>query len=336
MKYRQKHSILGLIPLFEVMSQLGVDPEPLLNRHGIDLDSLSGAALVDHSAEQDIIRDALACTDDPLFGLRVGSQSTFASYGTFALLMMTASTYREAVEASVQFQALSLLLMKYSLHYEKDFFEVRYALPEAKPEILPFIVDRDFAGTVVFFNELINEPRAYQMTAGVARPAPGRALRNAYQRLSGMEVVFDQPYSWFRLPNQLLSERLKHGNPLAHKLYRMQAQELLHRIYPQDEDIVSRVSQILSSYERRYPTAKEVATVLTMSERSLRRKLDSVGSSYRQLLDERRRERALALLVAEEYAVSELAEALGYAESASFLRAFRRWTGTTPRRYLRQ
>lgn len=335
MKSRRKHSILGLIPLCEVMSQLGVDPEPLLTRHRIDLSSLSGTALIDQDVELNIIKDALALIDDPLLGLKVGSQSTFASFGTFALLVMTAPSFREAVQTSVQFQALSLLLMTYSLHFEADYFELRYALPDADPDVLPYVADRDFAGTLVFINELAQDPGAYPLSAGVARPLPGRELRAAYRRMAPMTIQFDQPYTWFRLPNKLLSERLKHGNPLAHKLYRVQAQELLRRFYPEHDDLVSQVRQIIAGYDSHFPTAREVAEMVDMSERSLRRKLDDAGRSYRELLDAHRKKRALTLLMTEPKQVSELAEALGYTEPASFLRAFRRWTGTTPKLYRR-
>ena len=74
---------------------------------------------------------------------------------------------------------------------------------------------------------------------------------------------------------------------------------------------------------------------LNLSERTLRRKLDAVQVSYRSLLDEHRKERALSMLVSRSASIQQMAEALGYAEDASFLRAFKRWTGLTPRQYLR-
>jgi AraC-like DNA-binding protein len=50
-------------------------------------------------------------------------------------------------------------------------------------------------------------------------------------------------------------------------------------------------------------------------------------------VDELGKEMALALLRDRDVAVDEVTFLLGYAENATFQRAFRRWTGTTPRRF---
>ena len=205
MNSSKKQSILGLIPLFEVMSSLNVDPETVLQNHDLDISSLSGSALIARELEFQIIEDACRLIDDPLFGLKVGSQSTFTSYGTFALLVMTAPTFRDACQTSVQFQELSLLFMHLSLHFEKDYFEMRYALPNTAPEIQPFIADRDFAGTFGFINELMDDTDSDMIQCGIARPKPDRNLLKAYQSIGKFELLFDQAYSWIRLSNKFLN-----------------------------------------------------------------------------------------------------------------------------------
>lgn len=332
----KKQSILGLIPLFEVMGEYGIDPELILSNHYLDLSSLSGTALIPCELEFKIIADALSLIDDPLFGLKVGSQSSFTSYGTFALLVMTAPTFREACQTSVQFQDLSLLFTRMSMHVEHDFYELRYSMPPTLPSILPFIADRDFAGTFNFINEVIDEQEIAYIECGIARPKPGPELLRAYQKITNLKLNFDQSHSWFRVPNRLLNQKLKHNNPLAHKVYRVQAQEMLRKFYPDNEDIGIQVQQLLAGYDSRYPDAEEVAKAFGVSERTLRRKLEKANLSYRQVLDAHRQQRALTLLSNGNITLSQLAEDIGYSELASFLRAFKRWTGTSPKRYLNQ
>ena len=72
-----------------------------------------------------------------------------------------------------------------------------------------------------------------------------------------------------------------------------------------------------------------------MSPRTLRRKLTEAGTSYRALQDEVRQALAEELLSTGALTVSDVALRLGYAEAASFIRAFKRWTGRTPSAYLR-
>ena len=105
----KKQSILGLIPLFKAIEEQGKDPEELLTRRGLSFEHMSGAAVIDQGLELAIVSDAIDLLADPILGVKVGSQVTFTSYGTFALLLMTAPTFLETLKVGVQFQSLSLL-----------------------------------------------------------------------------------------------------------------------------------------------------------------------------------------------------------------------------------
>lgn len=69
------------------------------------------------------------------------------------------------------------------------------------------------------------------------------------------------------------------------------------------------------------------------SGRTLRRRLQAVGSSYQQLLDELRFDHAKHLLAEAQLPVYRIAELLGFSETASFRHAFIRWSGVPPREF---
>jgi len=334
-KVQKKQSILGLIPLFKVIEEQGKDPEELLRRRGLSLAKMSGAAVIDQDLELDIVSEAIEMLDDPILGIKVGHQVTFTSYGTYAMLLMSAPTFLETLKIGVQFQSLSLLFSHMTLHIDQDFIELRYTLPEASPKLKQFIADRDLMGTYIFVRELIEQPKDYFMGAGTVREKPTGRTLNAYQQYIDFDLQFDQAYNWIRLPRAILNLKQKYGNHLAHQLYKVQAYELLRKFYPDAEDIVAQTQQIIEGYGAHYPTVPEVANMFGVSERTYRRKLDEAKTSYRTLLDEHKRNRCLDMLSQKNISVNELADVLGYAESASFLRAFKRWTGTTPKRYKR-
>lgn len=78
--------------------------------------------------------------------------------------------------------------------------------------------------------------------------------------------------------------------------------------------------------------AHRVATLLQVSERTLRRRLQEQGTSYQDLVDEIRCELALELLQKERGLTNDrISQKLGYSSPTSFNRAFRRWTGRAPR-----
>ena len=328
----RKNSILGLVPLFRELENRGYDPEEVLGQQGLSLESLTGAAHISHELELSIIAKALELIDDPLLGMKVGSQVSFTAYGTYAMLLMTAPNLLEATRAGVQFQSLSLLFTQMSVHQEGDFLELRYTLPETHTnELKQFIADRDLIGTYGFLREVLDIAGLHALRAGTARVAPQDL--DSYHQFIQTPIKFEQPYNWFRIPRHLLLQKQKHGNQWAYKLYRAQAFELLRKFYPNDGDIVARIRLVIEGYHTRLPTAANVAATLGMSERTLRRKLDESEVSFRQLIETHQKQRALTLLESGIHSVNQLSESLGYAEPASFLRAFKRWTGTTPRLY---
>ncbi len=69
---------------------------------------------------------------------------------------------------------------------------------------------------------------------------------------------------------------------------------------------------------------------LAVSPATLRRRLQAEGTSYRHLKDAVRRDAAISALTAGHEPIAELAARMGFSEDTAFLRAFRRWTGTTP------
>ena len=80
-------------------------------------------------------------------------------------------------------------------------------------------------------------------------------------------------------------------------------------------------------------TQDEAASSQNMSLRTLQRRLEEEGLSFRVLVDQTRANRAESLLADDRYALSEIAYQCGFSEQASFSRAFKRWFGTTPSQY---
>jgi len=95
-------------------------------------------------------------------------------------------------------------------------------------------------------------------------------------------------------------------------------------------------AEIARQMELGHCTLERVASSLRMPPRSLQRRLQAEGLSFRGLLDEWRRARALSLVNNSRLPLSEVSEALGYSEQSVFTQAFRRWYGGTPHRFRTQ
>lgn len=77
-------------------------------------------------------------------------------------------------------------------------------------------------------------------------------------------------------------------------------------------------------------TLESLAARLQLEPRSLQRRLQQDGTSFRNLMDDWRRTRALSLVTQTRLPLSEVTQALGYADQSVFSRAFQRWYGDSP------
>ena len=92
-------------------------------------------------------------------------------------------------------------------------------------------------------------------------------------------------------------------------------------------------NMIKKSVNDKFPTFEETANKLGFSTATLRRRLRAEGTSYQSIKDSVRRDTAIYYLSQRSMSVDEVAWLAGFSEPTSFFRAFKRWTGTSPRAY---
>jgi AraC-like DNA-binding protein len=101
-------------------------------------------------------------------------------------------------------------------------------------------------------------------------------------------------------------------------------------------DVLRRVRAMLLAGPNGYPSPVMLAERLHMTPRTFRRRLQEQGFSYQQLLEEARRRDSCQLLRDPEREIRRISDQLGYLNPANFTRAFKSWTGMTPREWRQQ
>jgi AraC-like DNA-binding protein len=105
--------------------------------------------------------------------------------------------------------------------------------------------------------------------------------------------------------------------------------------YRRDRLLVQRVRQALAAHPAQTHGADALAALLNVSPRTLHRQLKEEGASLQALKDEVRRARALDLLLRTHRPIKQVAEAAGFQNEKSFMRAFKTWTGQSPAEFRR-
>ena len=105
-------------------------------------------------------------------------------------------------------------------------------------------------------------------------------------------------------------------------------------VEPVPDSFGQQLSKLLLPYVGNIVLNKAVVAEITgFSPRTLQRRLGSEGTSFSQLIDQTRHQRAFAMPAESDNRLIDIALVLGYKDAPSFTRAFRRWTGISPREY---
>lgn len=147
-----------------------------------------------------------------------------------------------------------------------------------------------------------------------------------HKQLFRCRLRFGMPVMQAVLSAAHLQVRMASAEPTLGKLLEQQADAMLEKL-PRAHDVATSVRSLFCAEQNlREASAARIAQRLGMSFRTLARKLDDEGTSYRALLDDLR-EHAARHDLKSTVSIADIADRLGFASTQSFHRAFRRWTG---------
>lgn len=307
--------------LIRYLASEGVDVAPIIN------DSRFATA----DRQQRLYRLAVfgkKATSDELLGLKIGKRAPLSAFGVLGHAMLGASTLRQMLQINLKnmriFQAHPANAA--SLGNRAGRVYLTYLHPIRLRGFSSFVPD-------LYFSSILQSMRAVGCdTDGMQLELDySPADKAAYVRELGIPVKFGMTKCRLSAPIETMDAALP-GKFSTHSqsLLRL-AENALAKIKSKD-DLHERIIEIMTT-ESRGLRASEVANILNISERSLRRKLRQGGSSFTNLSTDLHSELARTYL--SEMPVQDVAELLGYHDPSTFRRAFRRWTGLSPGEYRR-
>ena len=288
-------------------------------------------AEVDAAVELSVIESLLDALDDPALAVEAGTRYHLTTYGIWGFALASSPTVGSALEVGMRFVDLSFTFCR--LVVERDDVELRLVLDDAAlpPVVRDFVAVRDRGGLRTIVSELTAGSLAVRRVE-LAVPPPTDARR--LQEVFGVVPDFGADRHLAALDLASLDLPLPQADELTAAMTETQCRALLERRRTRT-GTAGQVRDLLTTAPGSMPSLTQVRQSLALSERTLRRRLDGEGTSYRALVDEVRETLAEELLSTGGLSVEQVAHRLGYAETASFTHAFTRWKGLSPRAFTR-
>jgi AraC-like DNA-binding protein len=265
-------------------------------------------------------------------GIQVGLRYRFSVYGVWGYGLISSATAADALSLALRFTPLTFAFTTISYHSDQHRSILTFAEPDLEPDLRQFVVERDMAAAMALMRELTGPDTAVTAATFKFPKYKNATDRQEVQAAFGVEPVYRAKANTLVFDSRALNRPLPNANPITAAMCEQLCDQLLQRrrVRTSKADIVR---QYLHAPGRTQFDLATIARLTNTSHRTLKRRLQEEGTSFRQLATEARREIAVELLGNGQLTMAEIAERLGFSDPSSFSQAFKRWYGVAPSGY---
>ncbi len=277
-----------------------------------------------------IIKTVVHLTGNENIGLHQGQSLQKGFSNILGYILMNCCLVKEALEKYEKYEAI--IDQTGSFHYEVQGDRV---LLVSNTKEGPLKANRQFlefkiAGTYTYIKLLTGQaPKLREVHFTHSMPEDV----SEYEKVFGCCIKFQEAYNALVLDKDFLQTKILEPNKELLDLFEIKAESMQSELT--EEGVYSkRVKKIIQkSMIGSVPSVQYAAKQLGISVRTLQLYLEEEGSSYRKLVSEVRQEAAKRYLMKQDLSIDEIIYILGYSETSTFYKAFKRWTGYTPHNF---
>ena len=312
-----------------LLSDAAVEPELFLDeleRRGID-----HPFNVEGEGALALLEAAVDLCGDPSLMIRLGQKLGIKSYGSFGFALMSCANVRESIQLLLRYGHV-LFKPSWEVHELERGLVLRAQITKGTARQQQFLAELLSSNLITVGRELygskVERSKGSKIFFTHQQPAHSAYYHQAFKA----SIAFDAEHNQVFLPSDVLDIPVRTADRAKHVVFQQQCEEMLRGLDAVEKTTVA-VRHLLIHSAGEFLDINQVASRLNMSERTLRRRLESESSSFRVIIDEVKDLLAREYLTKTQLTIADIAHLLDYAETVSFRRAFMRWNGVTPREY---
>ena len=319
----------GAAAIPAVLKRFGADPDEVLTEAGIDPRLFDDPGnLITYAARDRLFRQCVAKTHCPHFGLLVGQRMNLESLGLVGSLMKTSPDAGTALRSLVNYLHLHSQGAVMTLTVNDEVAMLTYDAFEPGLEATSQTGDGAVAMMLNVMRTLCGHDfRPTEAAFAHRRPADIKPFREFFR----VPLYFDAEHfalvfsrDWLEVCPPAADTELQ--SLLQKQIDALKAKHSLE--FPEQVRSVLRSALVTG-----HATEDQIARLFSMPSRTLSRRLEASGTGFQKLVDECRFEIAQQMLANTSLRVGQISTSLGYSRASSFIRAFRRWSGSTPEQW---
>ncbi len=319
-----------LAQLFLYLESLQVDIDAFLHSLDIEPETVrSPDAYIPVATYLHIQEAAVGYIKDPYLGLHMGEFSGPGSWSILGYLMMNCKTLNEAFEKAGRYHRIIGNMITTRMELGRGKVRVIYFTPPHAPQMSRHCFDSTFSSTVHLARTLSGQP-LNPLEVTFIYPEPDS--RAEYERIFNCPVRFDCNDNSMTLDMRWGSLPVRMANPSLLEHFERYARDFLAQMERKNATTQAVTKIVLARLDDESLSIEKVAREMAVSVRTLQNRLEAEGVVFSDLLRDIRHRLAQQYL-RENYSVEQITCLLGFSEPSAFRKAFKKWSGVTPRQY---
>jgi len=319
-----------LAQMFLYLDSLHVDIDTFLRTIGLDPAEIHAFdARIPVETYLYIQDSAAEYVHDPYFGLHMGEFAEPGSWSILGYLMMNCKTLGEAFEKSGRYARIigELIEARGEMHFFKA--KAIFFTPPHAPKMSRHCFEATFSSTIRIMRTLTGAD-LHPLEVTFIYPEP--ESRAEYERIFHCPVLFGCKENSMTIDPRSLNTPIRLANPVLLAQFEQYAQAFLAELDRKDETSQAVTHILLSHLDDESMSIQKVAREMSVSVRTLQHRLEEEGVVFSDLLRDVRHRLAQQYL-RENYSVEQITYLLGFSEPSVFRKAFKKWSGVTPKEY---
>lgn len=314
----------------------GADCGALAERSGITLEELDDQdSRVPMGCYIALMRAAKELSGDPAIALHYGEAIDLSEVSIAGLIMNASADMREAF---VQMNRFGRLAIEVETEAGEDRFRhvqrdggLWLVDTRSDPNSFLELTEVTFARQICGLRRFL--PRPFALEVHVTHAAP--PYRGEYERVFGCPVVFESSWNAMRTDPTLHAHKVALQPRYVFGVLSEKAEMLVRDLDASKSTRGQVESQLVLVLHTGEAGIDKIAAQMGISRQTLFRRLKNENTTFEKTLDDLRRRLALHYLAGRKASVNETAYLVGFSDPAAFSRAFKRWTGASPRTFIR-